>query len=399
MLFRDLPWREWGYATVSFRGAYRRNENDLSTNVGPSQSRDSYSVSAGISARAQLLDHIYLNLGVGAQYSDGEDQESKLYSNSVFFVEVDKISPNPYQPRREFDLVRLEDLAESIKQYGVLQPLVVSRIEIEKDDGGLATEYELIAGERRLRAAKIAGIRQVPVIIRVGDSAIMKLELAIIENLQREDLNPVDRARAFSQLTDEFGFSPKEIGRKIGKSREYVANTLRLLKLPEEILQGLVEGKISEGHTRPLGMLSDRPEEQHVLFKEIVYKKITVRDAERIARTIAKEKVRKKHLMPDPEILELQEKFADMLGTRVEIERKENGGQVRIDFFRPEDLRNILNLLEGNTQNRETTMLQEYEKELNENPDANAVDTKEVQILSKKEKEDDDLYSVKNFSL
>src|SRR6266581_2799915 len=116
---------------------------------------------------------------------------SNLYSNSIFWIDTDKIKPNPYQPRRDFDEARLQDLAESIKQYGVLQPLTVSRVEVEKEDGGLVTEYELIAGERRLRASKIAQVSQVPVIIRTGDTAIMKLELAILENLQREDLNSV----------------------------------------------------------------------------------------------------------------------------------------------------------------------------------------------------------------
>src|SRR3989338_9157199 len=122
---------------------------------------------------------------------------SNLYSNSIFWIDTDKIKPNPYQPRREFDEARLADLALSIKQYGVLQPLTVSRLEVEKEGGGLTTEYELIAGERRLRAAILAGVSQVPVVIRTGDTSMMKLELAIIENLQREDLNVVDRARAF----------------------------------------------------------------------------------------------------------------------------------------------------------------------------------------------------------
>jgi ParB family chromosome partitioning protein len=212
---------------------------------------------------------------------------STLYSNSIFWIDTDKIKPNPYQPRREFDEARLQDLADSIKQYGVLQPLTVSRVEKEKEDGGLMTEYELIAGERRLRASKLAGVSQVPVIIRVGDTSMMKLELAILENLQREDLNAVDRAKAFQRLSAEFKFTHAEVAKKMGKSREYVSNSLRILSLPEEILQGLSEGKISEGHTRPLLMLADHPEEQIVLFKEILYKKITVREAEKLARKIA----------------------------------------------------------------------------------------------------------------
>src|SRR5665213_929986 len=147
---------------------------------------------------------------------------SEFYNNAIFWVEVDKIKPNPFQPRKEFDDAKLQDLAGSIRQYGVLQPLVVFRKEIQKDDGGIATEYELIAGERRLRASRLAGISQVPVLIRAGlDDDKTKLELAIIENLQREDLNPIDRAQAFARLTEEFGFKHTEVAQKIGKSREY----------------------------------------------------------------------------------------------------------------------------------------------------------------------------------
>src|SRR3990172_2629209 len=184
---------------------------------------------------------------------------SNLYSNSIFWIELDKIKPNHYQPRREFEQDKLRDLADSIRQYGVLQPLVVSRLEIEKPDGGIAVEYEIIAGERRLRASKLVGLSQIPVIIRVGDDSMMKLELAIIENLQREDLNPVDRAKAFHKLAEEFEYKHTEIASKIGKSREYVSNTIRILSLPEDILAALADRRINEGHTRPLLMLVDRP--------------------------------------------------------------------------------------------------------------------------------------------
>lgn len=237
---------------------------------------------------------------------------SQFYGDAIFWIEVEKIKPNPYQPRREFNEEALRDLAESIRMYGVLQPLVVTRSEKIKDDGGLAVEYELISGERRLRASKIAGLVQVPAIIRSNtDDARTKLELAIIENLQREDLNPVDRARSFQRLVDEFALKHAQIGAKVGKSREYVSNSLRLLMLPEEILNALSEGKISEGHARPLMMLIDRPEEQTTLFKEITMKKLSVREAESIARRVAYDKVRKKELMIDPEIVELEGKLTE----------------------------------------------------------------------------------------
>jgi ParB family chromosome partitioning protein len=286
---------------------------------------------------------------------------SNLYSNSIFWVDTDKIKPNPFQPRKDFDELKLKELADSIKQYGVLQPLTVSRMEIEKEDGGLVTEYELIAGERRLRASKLAGVSQVPVIIRVGDNSLMKLELAILENLQREDLNAVDRARAFFRLSNEFKFTHAEIAKKMGKSREHVSNSLRILALPEEILNGLSEGKISEGHTRPLLMLSDHPEEQMVLFKEIVYKKITVREAEKLARKIAYDRVRKKEFIPDPEIVELEEEFQEKLGTRVHIDRKESGGQIKIDYFSTDDLRAILDLIQkSGLEKRPEDMLENH---------------------------------------
>ncbi|MDB5194356.1 MAG: parB, partial [Parcubacteria group bacterium] len=161
---------------------------------------------------------------------------SQFNSDAIFWIEVDKIKPNPYQPRREFDEAQLRSLADSIRQYGVLQALTVTRKEVDKADGGIGVEYELIAGERRLRASKLAGLQQVPALIRNGEETdLMKLELAIIENIQREDLNAIDRAKAFAKLANEFGFKHAEIGKKMGKSREYVTNTLRILTLPEHI--------------------------------------------------------------------------------------------------------------------------------------------------------------------
>ncbi|HVV14898.1 MAG TPA: ParB/RepB/Spo0J family partition protein [Candidatus Paceibacterota bacterium] len=262
-----------------------------------------------------------------------------FYNNAIFWVEVEKIRPNPFQPRKEFDEAKLRDLANSVRQYGVIQPLTVTRHEVQKEDGGLASEYELIAGERRLRAAKMAGITSVPVLIRDSfDDDKTKLELAIIENLQREDLNPIDRALAFDRLVKEFSFKHAEVAEKIGKSRVYVSNTIRLLGMPPEMQQALSEGKISEGHTRPLLMLADRPQEQSVLFREIMLKRLTVRDTESIARRIAFDRVRKKEYLYSPQILEMERELTEALGTRVAIEPKENGGKVSIDFMSEEDL-------------------------------------------------------------
>lgn len=270
---------------------------------------------------------------------------SDLYRDSIFWVEVERIQPNPFQPRREFDQSKLEELAESIRMYGLLQPLTVTRKEEQHPDGGISVTYELIAGERRLRASKIAGVSQVPVIIRTGeDDDRVKLELAIIENLQREDLNPVDRAYAFQKLYKDFNFTHAEIGKKMGKSREYVSNTLRLLSLPEAILTYLAEGRVTEGHTRALLMLSNKPEEQMVLAREVVMKKLTVRETEGIARRSAQDRVTARHKI-DPNILSVEQVLTERLGTRVTIEPREVGGRLVISFFSAEDLQALMDAM------------------------------------------------------
>lgn len=319
-------------------------------------------------------------------------EHSRFYNNAVFFVETDKIKPNPFQPRHEFDELRLNDLADSIRTYGILQPLVVTRKENINPEGGLYVTYELIAGERRLRASKIAGLREVPVLIRSSnESDMVKLELAIIENLQREDLNPVERAKAFMRLASDFNFKHLDIAKKVGKSREYVSNSIRILSLPEEMLNALGDGKISEGHTRPLMMLGDRPEEQATLFREIVLKKMTVREAEKISRKIAYDKVRKKDRMFDPDIVELEEMASVTLGTRVHVEPKDVGGKIQIDYFSDEDLRKILEII--NNGKKEKAVVSEIVTETVTEPIA----PEPTPALSKKE--DDDIYSIKNFSI
>jgi ParB family transcriptional regulator, chromosome partitioning protein len=317
---------------------------------------------------------------------------SQFYNDSIFWVEVEKIKPNPYQPRRDFDEAQLKSLSDSIRQYGVLQALVVTRKEVEKADGGIGVEYELVAGERRLRASKLAGLQQVPVLIRTSeDTDLMKLELAIIENIQREDLSPVDRARAFERLSKEFSLTHAEIGKKVGKSREYVSNTLRILMLPEFILTALSEGKITEGHTRPLLMLIDRPQEQETLFKEIIFKKLNVRETEGIARNIAVERARK---LLDHELIDIEGMFKEKLGTRVRIEKRDEGGRLMIDFFNKEDLRALLDRIaaEAKAQATPAEIVVEEAKPL----------TEEEKIMAEdkpKEEEDDSLYSVSNFSI
>lgn len=345
---------------------------------------------------------------------------SQFFSDSIFWVEIEKVHPNPFQPRKEFEESKLRDLADSIRQYGILQPMVVTRKESIKEDGGLTTEYELISGERRLRASRIAGLSQVPVLIRdQEESDQLKLELAIIENLQREDLNAVDRARAFQRLVEEFNFKHTQIAAKVGKSREYVSNSLRILALPEHMITALAEGKISEGHTRPLLMLIDRKEEQEVLFKEMMFRKMSVREAELTARKIAVERVRKIERMPDPELIELEEKLAEKFGARVHIERKATGGKIMIDFFSNDDLRAILEAIKNKENLGTHTLLNRHvakDEALNnalnistsENVPLASTDiiasVEEMKLLDdrsddEKAESEQDLYSVDNFTV
>ncbi|MGD0328269.1 MAG: ParB/RepB/Spo0J family partition protein [Minisyncoccia bacterium] len=323
--------------------------------------------------------------------------------DSVFWIDVERIQSNPYQPRRDFSEEGLKSLAESIRQYGVLQPLVVSRTEIEKPEGGLESLYELIAGERRLRASKLAGLKQVPVVIRQGDNNLTKLELAIIENLQREDLNAIDRAKALQKLIEEFGISHAETAAKIGKSREYVSNSLRLLSLPEHMQNAVVEREISEGHARTLLALNDRPEERETLFKEIILKRLPVRAAERIARSIAQEHVRKYH-RKTPEMVELEKSLTETLGTRVIIETNAEGGRLLIDFFSPDDLSALVASLAARSalENPGAPVSEirqpAEEEETEEFPNTTQIDP--IPLAAPEESSDDDeLYSVSGFTV
>ena len=304
---------------------------------------------------------------------------------SVFWIAIEKIDPNPFQPRKGFADDKLNGLAQSIRRYGVLQPLVVTKKESLTDGGNMSARYELIAGERRLRASRLAGLFEVPVIVRSDITANnVRLELAIIENLQREDLNPIDRAQAFKRLIGEFTMTHTEVAQRMGRSREYISNSLRLLTLPSDMIQAVVDGKISEGHTRPLLMLVDTPDEQRALFAEIMTRKITVRDSEIIARRLAVNRVRKHDT--DPYIQQAQSMIEGLLDTRVFIQSQgENGGKIVIDFFSDGDLRNIIEKLKTTDDDFvDPVPISIADDVSSENTDSN---------------EDDDIYGIKNFSL
>lgn len=229
---------------------------------------------------------------------------------SVFLIDVEQIKENPYQPRREFNKEQLEELADSIKVYGILQPLIATKIEHDVPSGRMV-EYELITGERRLRAAKIAGLPRVPVIVR-RSSDKEKLEISLIENIQRDDLSPVEEARAYKRLQDEFGVKQKKIAQYIFKSPSYVANTMRILSLPDTMQSALGQGEITEGHTRPLLSLQETSN-QEKLFQEILNQNLNVRQAEARAREFKSPKTKmvfgQGRSTIDPELIELVEEF------------------------------------------------------------------------------------------
>ncbi len=250
-------------------------------------------------------------------------------------IPLEKIVPNPHQPRLHFDEEKLKELADSIKEHGILQPLVVTRT---------GDQYEIIAGERRFQAAKRVGLTTVPVVVR-DVTEQQKLELAIIENIQRHNLNPIEEAKAFLRLVDEFNLPQETVAEKMGKSRSAVANTLRLLHLPVEIQRAVSEGKISEGHAKAL-LGIENGEKQRAVFDLIIKEELTVRETELKVRSIAVKPHVRSAITLQPEILERTEHLTQVLGTKVKITPSGKGGKVVIEYYSPEDLDGLLRRLE-----------------------------------------------------
>lgn len=279
----------------------------------------------------------------------GPQQASERPKESVFWIETEKIKPNPEQPRTNFDEEKIRALAESIRQYGMLQPIVVSKREIDVPTG-TQVEYQIIAGERRYRAACIIGLAHVPAIIRHEESDKIKLELALIENLQREDLNPMEKAYAYKRLINEFHLSAREVGMRVGKSREAVANTVRLLLLPEYIQHALTHGRVMEGQVRPLISISHNMDEQRALFQRILTEGLVARDVEFAARQVltriglAMRQTKKS----DKEVFDattrsFETHLQDVLGTRVSVHRSREGkGKISIEFFSEAEFQNLM---------------------------------------------------------
>lgn len=259
---------------------------------------------------------------------------------SVFLIEADKIKENPLQPRRDFNEAELKSLADSIREHGVLQPLIVTKIE-EEIPSGIKVSYELVAGARRLKAAKLAGLNFVPAVIRPKTENKEKLELALVENIQRTDLNPVEKARGYERLVKEFGLTQKQIALKVGQSRELVTNTIRLLQLPIEIQKAIESGKISEGHGRAILTLNDHSQ-RLALFNEILTKNLSVRAVETLGRQIKGVSRRIKENTIDSETKVLESRLEDFLGTRVKLNKSGSRGRILIEFYSPEELNTIL---------------------------------------------------------
>ncbi len=250
------------------------------------------------------------------------------------YLAIERIVPNPLQPRLQFDLGELEGLAESIREHGILNPLIVT-----VDPGG--DHYTLVAGERRLRAAGLAGLETVPAIIRQVSEQV-RLELALIENIQRADLAPLDTAEAYQQLVEEFGLRHDEIAARVGKSRESISNTLRILRLPPEVKQALRDQLISEGHARALLGLNDAISQTSVL-KTVLEKHLSVRQTEELVRLLSGERhTSKAKREPSAEIREIEERLRDRLGTRVALNHGKKGGSLVIFYYSDEDLDNLV---------------------------------------------------------
>lgn len=261
------------------------------------------------------------------------EKDDRVASNeSVFMIEVEKIHPNPYQPRKNFNEDELKSLASSIRQFGILQPLIVSKVEKDTPTGR-DVEYELIAGERRLRAAKMANLPRVPVVIRRSTSP-EKLAVSVIENIQRENLSPVEQARAYEKLNKEFKLSLADIGVQVGKSTPVIANAVRMLHLPEDMLQAINEGKIPMAHSRFLLMLAVAPEKQRKLFTEMLQRNLDSRTAQQRVWDMEKEgRARGLILRKDPELENIAEKMKDSIGlSAISVSRIGRRARIAIEF-------------------------------------------------------------------
>ncbi|MCT4597289.1 MAG: ParB/RepB/Spo0J family partition protein [Vallitalea sp.] len=279
-----------------------------------------------------------LGKGLSALITDDLEQEISNKKQGIVTLNINKVEPNREQPRRQFDEDLLQELADSIKQYGIIQPLLVTK----KDN-----YYELVAGERRWRAAKLAGLQEVPVIIK-GYSSQEILEVSLIENIQRENLNPIEEAFAYQKLIDCFKLKQDEVAEKVSKSRSTIANSMRLLNLDKRVQAMIVDEMISSGHARALLAIKDN-ELQYNIANKIFDEKLNVRETEKLIKQILNPKKLKEKKSQDelePVYREVEEKFQEILGTKVMINRKNNKkGRIEIEYYSDDELERIIELI------------------------------------------------------
>jgi len=264
--------------------------------------------------------------------------EGAAHKEEIIYVQSGQIKPNPFQPREDFDQQSIEELAQSIKEKGVIQPLLVRR---------RGDNYELIAGERRLRAASSLGLKEIPIIVReVSDQD--SLELALIENIQREGLNPIEEAHAYQHLLDKFNVTQEKISEVLGKARVTITNTLRLLKLPHEIQDEMKKGRISFAHGRALLEVEDA-NQQRRLAQDIISKGLSVRELESLLKS-SRPKAAKRKIgagLREPIVAILEEQLQHALATKVRISKRKKRGHINIEFYSQEDLERIVNVIKG----------------------------------------------------
>ena len=272
-------------------------------------------------------------------HSPEKRQKEEEKKEGEFFVKISKVEPNREQPRKSFDEDALQELADSIKQFGILQPLIVKK----KDD-----YYEIVAGERRWRAAKIAGLKEVPVILKEFNEQEI-VEISLIENIQRENLNPIEEAVAFKRLMEDFSLKQDEIAERVSKSRTAVTNSMRLLKLDKRVQQMVVDEMISTGHARALLSL-ENDELQYTVAQKIFDEKLSVRETEKLVNSILNPKKQKKILEEGEDLVyrNLEEKIKSIVGTKVLIQRKgKNKGKIEIEYYSMEELERLIELFES----------------------------------------------------
>lgn len=263
-------------------------------------------------------------------------ESESMNNEEIAEIKINEIEPNTRQPRKNFDDEKLAQLAESIKQHGVVQPLIVSR------DGG---RYKIVAGERRWRASRLAGLKTVPVIIK-DLSSKQVMEVALIENIQREDLNPIEEAEAYERLIEEFGMTQEEISVTVGKSRPSIANSVRLLSLQEEIRKLIIEGEISSGHGRAILSIDSKPLQMKAV-EEIIKKGLNVRDTEALVKRLTKKKEEKKQKAIDIEYRAIEERLREIFGTKVQIMNNKKKGKILIEYYSEDELDRIITMVEG----------------------------------------------------